>query len=302
MLKESAWLAADVRRRMAEVAPRAIVVAADRTSPRSARFGWRSPKPRGGARVPPYIDSHRSTPPPPPRLRCAAVIIERFEDDDALSSALATRVLETIVARPALVLGLPTGRTPLGALSRAAGAQRGRSHRLVAGANIQSRRVRRPCSLESEQLSRLHAGRVVRACVDRSGEHRIPERGGARSARGVPSLRRCDRGGRRHRSADPRDWRERSHRVQRAGGRLVRADARRGARTGEQGSQRAKVRRRLDQRSGARLVDGHGDDSQRSRDCLDRNRRREGRRRARNDRRIDNDAACRRRCCRCTRA
>jgi glucosamine-6-phosphate deaminase len=42
------------------------------------------------------------------------VIIERFEDDAALSSALATRVLETIVARPTLVLGLPTGRTPLG--------------------------------------------------------------------------------------------------------------------------------------------------------------------------------------------
>jgi glucosamine-6-phosphate deaminase len=42
------------------------------------------------------------------------VNIELFEDDDALSSALATRVLEAIVARPALVLGLPTGRTPLG--------------------------------------------------------------------------------------------------------------------------------------------------------------------------------------------
>jgi glucosamine-6-phosphate deaminase len=42
------------------------------------------------------------------------VIIEHFEDDAALSSALATRVLETIVARPTLVLGLPTGRTPLG--------------------------------------------------------------------------------------------------------------------------------------------------------------------------------------------
>lgn len=42
------------------------------------------------------------------------MIIERFEDDAALSSALATRVLETIVARPTLVLGLPTGRTPLG--------------------------------------------------------------------------------------------------------------------------------------------------------------------------------------------
>ena len=40
--------------------------------------------------------------------------IERFEDDEALSSALATRLLETMVARPSLVLGLPTGRTPLG--------------------------------------------------------------------------------------------------------------------------------------------------------------------------------------------
>ena len=42
------------------------------------------------------------------------MIIERFEDDEALSAALATRVLERIVARPSLVLGLPTGRTPLG--------------------------------------------------------------------------------------------------------------------------------------------------------------------------------------------
>lgn len=40
--------------------------------------------------------------------------IERFEDESALSEALATRVLELIVARPDLVLGLPTGRTPLG--------------------------------------------------------------------------------------------------------------------------------------------------------------------------------------------
>ncbi len=40
--------------------------------------------------------------------------IERFPDEDALSSALATRVLDCIVAKPDLVLGLPTGRTPLG--------------------------------------------------------------------------------------------------------------------------------------------------------------------------------------------
>jgi glucosamine-6-phosphate deaminase len=40
--------------------------------------------------------------------------IERFEDDEALSAALATHVLERIVTQPSLVLGLPTGRTPLG--------------------------------------------------------------------------------------------------------------------------------------------------------------------------------------------
>jgi glucosamine-6-phosphate deaminase len=42
------------------------------------------------------------------------VNIEQFEDEAVLSAALATRVLEDIVARPELVLGLPTGRTPLG--------------------------------------------------------------------------------------------------------------------------------------------------------------------------------------------
>ncbi len=40
--------------------------------------------------------------------------IEHFEDEDALSSALAAVVLEAIIARPSFVLGLPTGRTPLG--------------------------------------------------------------------------------------------------------------------------------------------------------------------------------------------
>ena len=39
--------------------------------------------------------------------------IQRFDDEDALAAALATRVLAAIVANPELVLGLPTGRTPL---------------------------------------------------------------------------------------------------------------------------------------------------------------------------------------------
>ncbi|MEP6782053.1 MAG: glucosamine-6-phosphate deaminase [Acidobacteriota bacterium] len=40
--------------------------------------------------------------------------IERFDDESALSAALAAHLLEAIVAHPTLVLGLPTGRTPLG--------------------------------------------------------------------------------------------------------------------------------------------------------------------------------------------
>ena len=39
--------------------------------------------------------------------------IQRFEDEDALAAALAIRVLDAIAANPRLVLGLPTGRTPL---------------------------------------------------------------------------------------------------------------------------------------------------------------------------------------------
>lgn len=59
--------------------------------------------------------------------------IERFENDNALAAALATRVLESIAARPTLVLGLPTGRTPLGLYrelrERSGGrATRGRGH------------------------------------------------------------------------------------------------------------------------------------------------------------------------------
>lgn len=39
--------------------------------------------------------------------------VQRFDNEDALAAALATRVLEAILASPQLVLGLPTGRTPL---------------------------------------------------------------------------------------------------------------------------------------------------------------------------------------------
>jgi glucosamine-6-phosphate deaminase len=41
------------------------------------------------------------------------VIIQRFDDDEALAATLAARVVDAIAAKPSLVLGLPTGRTPL---------------------------------------------------------------------------------------------------------------------------------------------------------------------------------------------
>jgi glucosamine-6-phosphate deaminase len=41
------------------------------------------------------------------------LIIERFDGDHALAAALATRVIDAIGRTPALVLGLPTGRTSL---------------------------------------------------------------------------------------------------------------------------------------------------------------------------------------------
>ena len=39
--------------------------------------------------------------------------VERFETDDHLASALASRLIEAISLNPRIVLGLPTGRTPL---------------------------------------------------------------------------------------------------------------------------------------------------------------------------------------------
>lgn len=62
MLRESVWLSAEVRRRMAEVAPRAIVGPLTEESAVGA-VRLAIAEARGGARVPPYVDANRSTPP-----------------------------------------------------------------------------------------------------------------------------------------------------------------------------------------------------------------------------------------------
>ncbi len=62
MLRESVWLSAELRRRMAEVAPRALVGPLTH-EPAVGAVRLAIAEARGGARVPPYIDSNRSTPP-----------------------------------------------------------------------------------------------------------------------------------------------------------------------------------------------------------------------------------------------
>ena len=61
MLKESTWLASEVRGRMAEVAP-CSTVALLTEEPAVGAVRLATAQARGGVRVPPYIDSLRSTP------------------------------------------------------------------------------------------------------------------------------------------------------------------------------------------------------------------------------------------------
>lgn len=63
MLRESAWLSGEVRRLMAEVAPRATV-APLMHEPAVGAVRLAIAEARGGVRVPPYIESFRSTPHP----------------------------------------------------------------------------------------------------------------------------------------------------------------------------------------------------------------------------------------------
>jgi len=61
MLRESVWLAAEVRHRMAEVAPRGIVRLLTE-EPAIGAIRLAIAEARGGVRVPPYIETLRSTP------------------------------------------------------------------------------------------------------------------------------------------------------------------------------------------------------------------------------------------------
>jgi len=61
MLRESVWLSAELRRRMAEVAPRASVGPLTH-EPAIGAVRLAIAEAQGGVRVPPYVDSYRSTP------------------------------------------------------------------------------------------------------------------------------------------------------------------------------------------------------------------------------------------------
>ncbi len=80
---------------------------------------------------------------------------ERFHDQDALAAALATRVLEAVVANPALVLGLPTGRTTVAL------------YRELRERSILSRRpVRRSAEREEGRARRSGGSPRAKAAID----------------------------------------------------------------------------------------------------------------------------------------
>ena len=86
MLRESAWLAAEVARADGRSGAAQHGAAARPTNPRSAPCGWRSRKPAAACACRRTSMHVRSS--------THAVNIQRFDDEQALAAALATRVLD----------------------------------------------------------------------------------------------------------------------------------------------------------------------------------------------------------------
>ena len=91
---------------------------------------------RGGARIPRLQAATDARP-----ARRSAITV--FPNDRAAARALAQRIAGALAAKPRLVLGLPTGRTPVGFYHELASLRRARARRLLAGHDVQPRRVPR---------------------------------------------------------------------------------------------------------------------------------------------------------------
>ena len=182
-------------------------------------------------------------------------------------SALASRLLDAIVAQPALVLGLPTGRTPLALYRELRERSRAGARRLVAGAHVQPRRVRRPRRRRSGSYRAFMQAALFDHVAHRSGAtSALLERPRARPGGRVRALRA-------RRSRRPAASTSRSSGIGANGhiGFNEPADALHAhthvatLQPSHARGERAAVRRRPRPGADARAVDGHGDDPRRAR-------------------------------------
>ena len=157
MFKSIPWLAAEVSARLLEVAPRtsSSLLSAEPAIGAVTLARAEAAGRRAGARLSRFS-------------RVPLVNIQIFDDVRTLSAELATRVRAAVTQKPSLVLGLPTGRTPLPfyqALREGPPADwsQVRTFNLDEFVGVDA--------VVARQLSRLHAARAVRsrsACPPRT--------------------------------------------------------------------------------------------------------------------------------------
>ncbi len=178
--------------------------------------------------------------------------IRIFRTEEQLADALARCVVQHLQEQPALVLGLPTGRTPL-PLYRALVARHAKGesdYSKVTTFNLDEFvgiEPSHPGSYRSYMSEHLFRHVNVLAAP-----HALPRRPGDGSRGRMRAVRRSHPARRRHRPPDSRHRRKRPHRLQRAGGGAVAVVAPREADAGVAPRERRLLRRQADGRAEAR--------------------------------------------------
>ena len=150
------------------------------------------------------------------RRNSPTVQLHIFPDDAAMARAVAIRVTKLVAARPRRFWVCPPAVPRCGS-TRSCGrcARRGQT-RFLAGDDLQPGRVLRSARRPSGKLSQFMEEHLFQHVnLSRRRIHFLNGKAPDAAAR-MSTLRSRDRARRRHRSADSRHWRERSHRLQRA--------------------------------------------------------------------------------------
>ncbi len=190
--------------------------------------------------------------------------IRRFASPTGAARALARHVARCLATNPRLVLGLPTGRTPIRST---------RNSLRCSTPEPWTSAAPRPSTSTNSSGSLATDPRSYRAFMQRhlfdrinlpprqihflNGRHRRP-------AGRMPPVRAANRSRWRTRSAAARTWRQRSHRLQRAGHVAGRLHAQTRLTAATRRANAALFDHRAAGRAAPRAVDGDGDDSSRA--------------------------------------